>query len=383
MWAMLKLKLRLMYNNKPLYLIMIAMAVILSGVFGQSFGSYKPTVVVVGTDPSLLKMDLAVALSEKHGFKVALMSEEDAKEALMNRKVVATLKIPEGYPKKGTIEMAHWTDSIEVMQLSQVLKGLISESANVEGLADSIQTLLGDAVTIDKGQVKALYENKFESEKPLDLKMTVVESDYAGYSQNLQALVGMTIFFLTYSVLFTVGDILEDQRLKTMNRFIVSPVKRWHVLLANFIPGVLVGFVQMVVMVLSGKFLFGIDWGSNVASVLLIGLVYVFAIAALSLFVVSIVRTMSQLGALSPVILTGMAMIGGCMWPIEVVSSKVLLFLSNFTPHRWAISAITKTVQTGVLSTDAFKAIGIMLAMGLLLFVLGERILYKKSQSAL
>lgn len=383
MWAMLKLKLRLMYNNKPLYLIMIAMAVILSGVFGNSFGSYKPTVVLVGTDPSLLKMDLAVALSEKHGFKVSLMNSEEAKEALTNRKVVATIKIPEGYPKSGVLEMGHWTDSIEVMQLNQVLQGLISDSANVQGLTRSIQKILGEGAGVSQESVKELYMSKFESERPLELKMTIVESDYAGYSQNLQALVGMTIFFLTYSVLFTVGDILEDQRLKTMNRFIVSPVKRWHVLMGNFIPGVLVGFVQMVVMVLSGKLLFGIDWGSGVPTVLLIGLVYVFAIAALSLFVVSIVRTMSQLGALSPVILTGMAMIGGCMWPIEVVSSKVLLFLSNFTPHRWAISAITKTVQTGTLSADGFKAIGIMLAMGLILFVLGERILYKKSQSAL
>lgn len=382
MWAMLKLKFRLMYNNKTLYLVMIAMAIFLSGVFGNSFGGYKPTVAVVGTDPILLKSDLMMSLANQYGYKVKLMDETKAQEALSNRSVMATLKMPATYPLTGSIEMGYWTDSVEIMELTQILETQIESAANIENLQGQIATLTGDA-TLSKEQVKVTFSEHWQYKKPLTVEKIVLDSDYAGYSQNLQSLVGMTIFFLTYSVLFTVGDMLEDQRLKTMNRFMVSPVNRWHILIGNFLPGFLIGFVQMVIMVLSGKYLFGIDWGSGIPAVLMVSVTYVFAIAALSLFVVSLVRSMGQLGALSPVILTGMAMLGGCMWPLEIVTSKIMLTMADFTPHKWAMGAIINIVQTGALSTATFEAMGILIVMGLVLFVLGERILYRKSQSAL
>lgn len=382
MWAMLKLKFRLMYNNKTLYLVMIAMAIFLSGVFGNSFGGYKPTLAVVGTDPVLLKSDLMMDLANRYGYKVKLMDEEKAREALTNRSVIATLKMPSTYPLSGQIEMGYWTDSVEIMELTQLLDTQIAESANIENLQGQMIALTGDD-SFSKEMVKATFDEHWQYKRPLRVEKIVLDSDYAGYSQNLQSLVGMTIFFLTYSVLFTVGDMLEDQRLKTMNRFMVSPVKRWHILLGNFIPGFLIGFVQMVIMVFSGKYLFGIDWGSGIPAVLMISAGYVFAIAALSLFVVSLVRSMGQLGALSPVILTGMAMLGGCMWPLEVVTSKIMLTMAEFTPHKWAMGAIVNIVQTGALSETTLKAMGILLAMGIVLFVLGERILFRKSQSAL
>jgi ABC-2 type transport system permease protein len=132
-------------------------------------------------------------------------------------------------------------------------------------------------------------------------------------------------------------------------------------------------------MVLSGKFLFGVDWGMNVGLVIGIGILYIFVMTALSLLVVSIVRTTGQLGAVSPIILTGMGMLGGCMWPLEIISSKALLFLANFTPHKWAIAAIKEVVVYGAPSQTTLTAIMVLVSMGILFLGLGERVMYYKS----
>ena len=100
---------------------------------------------------------------------------------------------------------------------------------------------------------------------------------------------------------------------------------------------------------------------------------------ALSLFIVSMMKTMSQLGAVSPIVLTGMGMLGGCMWPLEIITSKVLLVLANFTPHKWALSAIEGVVIYGKIDNGTLVSVAVLLLMGIGYLVMGERVLYFKS----
>lgn len=88
---------------------------------------------------------------------------------------------------------------------------------------------------------------------------------------------------------------------------------------------------------------------------------------------------MAQLGAISPIILTGMAMLGGCMWPLEIITSKSLLMLANITPHKWAIAAIKNAVVYGKIDQDTMLSVSVLLVMGIVYLILGERVLYYKS----
>lgn len=385
MWAMLKLKFKLMRDNKTLYLIMIGMALLMAGVFsGNMGGSYKSSVAFVGDNNALLSSDLAVGLRERHAINVELMTAEEAKEAVKQRSVVAAITLPEGYPVEGTVEFLTWGETVEYFQLEQAVASEMAKGANLIALTETISDVLKSYTSENlEGVIESAYDTHWRYKRPIDFERVVLEGRFTSYAQNLQAVVGMTLFFLTYSVLFTVGDMLEDQRLRTMDRFVVSSVSRSSILAGNLIPGFFIGMVMLVVMVFAGQYLFNVAWGNAVGAVLGVGTFYVLAIAALSLLVVSVVRTMSQLGVLAPIVLTGMAMIGGCMWPLEIVSSKILLTLSQLTPHKWAMSAITQLVQTGKVTQDTYWAMGVLLAMSVVFFTIGERILYRKSRNAL
>jgi ABC-2 type transport system permease protein len=366
MWAMLKLKIRLMKDNRILYIIMLGMGLLLAAVFGDVFasGDYLPSVAWVNEAGVIEDSELAYRIGETGDFAVVPMDLPSAYEAVENGDVIAAVN------RTGTgLELIALRESLEVMQLQRALEAQQLQSASVEKLKAAVMTVLEvgseSSETMDQAAVERAVQ--FEAVSTWD------------YDEDIHYTLGMTLFFVTYSVLFTVGDLLEDKRLGTMNRMLVSPVSRVSILVANLIAALTIGVLQVGIMFIAGKFLFGIAFGSQLPLMLVIAVIYLFTITALSLFVVSIVRNMSQLGALSPIVLTGMGMLGGCMWPLEIIDSKALLFLADLTPHHWALSSIERLSIHGVPDSSTWFAIGVLFLMGIVYLVLGERVLYLKS----
>jgi ABC-2 type transport system permease protein len=139
----------------------------------------------------------------------------------------------------------------------------------------------------------------------------------------------------------------------------------------------LLGFAQISIILLAGKYLFNIHWGDNIGILLAISASYILTFTCLGLFLSSIVKSYDQLGALSPIILVSTAMLGGCMWPIELITNKGLLILSRITPQRWALSAMEAIAMRGDAPSSAIPAILVLLGMSLIYFLLGLRIMKK------
>jgi ABC-2 type transport system permease protein len=85
---------------------------------------------------------------------------------------------------------------------------------------------------------------------------------------------------------------------------------------------------------------------------------------------------MSGLSAIAPILLTGMGMIGGCMWPLEIINSKVLLFMANLTPHKWALESIENLIITGEIQ---IKSVLIILFMGIGYLFVGSFVYKRKT----
>jgi ABC-2 type transport system permease protein len=112
---------------------------------------------------------------------------------------------------------------------------------------------------------------------------------------------------------------------------------------------------------------------------LLVVAAFVFCVASMGMMLSNFVSTMGQLSAITPVILTGTSMLGGSFWPLEIVTSKVLLFLSLLTPQRWAIQAIEKIAIHNYGFTDIAFNILILVGMGVVYLGLGTYLLNKKA----
>ncbi len=137
------------------------------------------------------------------------------------------------------------------------------------------------------------------------------------------------------------------------------------------------GFVQMAIVLIAGQYLFNIDWGENLMGIFAVVLSFIFAISSFGLLLSNVVKTMGQLGAISPIVITGTAMLGGCMWPLEIVNSKLLLTLSDFTPQKWAMVGMKNLAMYDMALSSIVKPIGILVLMGTIFLALGIYLLDK------
>lgn len=387
MKALLSLKVRLMKDNFGLYVVMIVMSLVIAGVFGNSMGgTYKPTLAVINTNTSVEVSDLLAKLSNTYDFNIKLTSSEEGVDLLSNRKVDMLLRFSSDFlDEPGGVEIMQLKSSVESFQLTNILNNEIELIKNERELANKITNVLALInPSIDNAQlskaVKISFADQWQSKRPISVQTQVFETnDAITATMDAHYMIGMTLFFVTYSLMFTVGDILEDKRLHTYDRMMVAPVSRLQILLSNLVGAMLIGCFQIGLMIFSGNMLFNINWGSNLTLIIGIGFLYIFVVTAMSLFVVSLVKTSGQLGAVSPIVLTGMGMLGGCMWPLEIITSKALLFLADLTPHRWAMSAMKEAVLYGQINNKITTAMGILTMMGIVYLLLGERLMYMKS----
>jgi ABC-2 type transport system permease protein len=87
----------------------------------------------------------------------------------------------------------------------------------------------------------------------------------------------------------------------------------------------------------------------------------------------SVVKTHGQLSTISPILLTSTSMLGGAMWPLEIVQSKILLFLASLTPQKWAIEGMERIVMYGGGLSDILPNIAVLCLMTTIFFIIGVK----------
>jgi len=128
-------------------------------------------------------------------------------------------------------------------------------------------------------------------------------------------------------------------------------------------------------LLLCGKYVLKVDWGNSMPGVLLVSAAFVFAVTSLGLMLSSFIKTQGQLGTLAPIVLTSTSMLGGCMWPLEIVNNKALLFLAELTPQKWAMQGIEGIASQGLGFNSAIFPTIVLLIMGIIYFTIGVKIL--------
>ncbi|MBT2581619.1 ABC transporter permease [Planococcus sp. ISL-109] len=167
------------------------------------------------------------------------------------------------------------------------------------------------------------------------------------YDGELQLLFGMTLFFVIYTIMFSLVRIVDEKRTGTWSRMIISPATKWQIYLGHLGYSFLIGFSQISLIFLLFRFAFGFDLGEHFWLLILIAACYTFSIVALGLLIMSLITKPQQLGAVIPIIATGMAMVGGAFWPTELVSNEVLLTIAKVLPITYGLEALKSVAVYG------------------------------------
>ena len=120
-------------------------------------------------------------------------------------------------------------------------------------------------------------------------------------------------------------------------RLLAAPRHTWESFLMLGVGPAQQMIAQAVFLILSARLFFGVHWGDSMGVLLITSAVICLGVAIV-LFMATVFRTQQQAVSLGPWIGVALGMLGGCMWPLEIVPPlmKTIAWLS---PASWAMDA--------------------------------------------
>ena len=164
---------------------------------------------------------------------------------------------------------------------------------------------------------------------------TVVEPAIL-YNPNLETsafiVPGLVGVILTMTmVMLTAMAIARERERGTLEQLIVSPLRRSELIVAKILPYVTMGYVQMTLILLLGRFIFGAPFRGSVALLYLLAFVFIAANLAVGLFFSTLAKTQQQAMQMSFFFLLPNILLSGFMFPWEAMP-RAAQFLSQVLP---------------------------------------------------
>lgn len=387
MLSIIKLRLLRLRNEITVFILMTVMAFGFTAIFGASFKEFRPTVLVVDEDKSSYSEAFANELKTNKGFEFSDSDMKGAAAEVEEGKVLAALVIQKGFGEgiKGgehvSLGVMKVKDDTLILTLQKLASGITLKMAGGVRISDiTADFILARKPEVNRQAITASsYQSVMEAWKykqPMEVTASTAETGSSSSYNNLKhSMIGFSLFFSMYTMVFGIGTILNDRQYKTWQRMLISPVSKASILGGSMVVAYITGAIQIGVLILGGKYLLGIDWGSSIPGVLMVAGAFVFTVTAMGLLLSGVVKTHGQLAAITPVVLTSTSMLGGCMWPLEIVNNKLLLFLAKLTPQMWAVQGMESIASKGMGFEAAIFPTLVLLAMGALFFAAGVKVM--------
>jgi ABC-2 type transport system permease protein len=168
------------------------------------------------------------------------------------------------------------------------------------------------------------------------------------------------VLFVFINTLVAAWGLPADRARGLTRRAFAAPTFAAAVLLGEWLYRLMVALLQAGLIVVVGALLFGVDWGDP-AAITAIVLLFALASTGASILLGSLARTPEQVTGIAPPLGIGLGMLGGCMWPLEIVG-PTMRAIGHATPHAWAVGAFTEVVGAGAGLSDIATELGALAA---------------------
>ena len=247
------------------------------------------------------------------------------------------------------LEFSKGMSTAQISILSLVSSGAISEEELTE---------LGEE--IGRQSVEESVDDHLLSLNALLESSSLEEFSFLDYMA-----ASMAILFMMFSMTSSTRTILVEREEGTLPRMLVSPTKRAGVLGGKMLGAYLNGVLQMLVLILAGRLLFGINWG-NPLGVLLVTLTLVGAACGWGLLVASFARSAGQASAIGMAINLTFAALAGNFLPRSAYP-LIIQKIGLITPNAWGLESYSQLIN-GAAFSEVLGSILALLGMTLILF---------------
>jgi ABC-2 type transport system permease protein len=182
---------------------------------------------------------------------------------------------------------------------------------------------------------------------------------------------GMMVFYAFYTGTSTAQSILREEEERTLPRLFTTPTSQATILTGKLMAVVFTVLVQVTVLLVAAKLIFGIQWG-DYRLLALIAAGTVTTASSFGIFVTSFLKNVKQGGVLFGGVLTVTGMLG--MISIFALNSpgaaRMGDTVSLLVPQGWAVRGLMQTINSEPFTNVLITAL-VLLAWSITFFIVG------------
>lgn len=158
----------------------------------------------------------------------------------------------------------------------------------------------------------------------------------------------MSTILMLVSAMMTSISIAREKELGTMEILLVSPLRPWQIILGKVAPYLILSFINALVIVGMGRFVFGVPVLGSFALLMAESILFIFMALSLGIFISTVSNSqqvammLSMFALMLPTIL-----LSGFIFPIRNMPLP-LQVISNIIPPKWFIVILKNIMLKGV-----------------------------------
>ncbi len=159
---------------------------------------------------------------------------------------------------------------------------------------------------------------------------------------------GILGIILTMTMLMiTSMAIVRERERGTLEQLIVTPMRSWELMLGKIIPYITVGYVQLTLGLLVGKFIFRVPMRGSMTLLYVLTLLFIVATLAWGILISTMAKTQTQAMIMSIFGLLPSILLSGFVFPREGMP-RFFQVISNILPLTWFLQITRGIMLKGV-----------------------------------
>jgi ABC-2 type transport system permease protein len=350
-WRLALNDLRLTARDRPAAFWLLLFPAVMMWLFGAmgggGDGSTAISLDVVDGDGGWIAREFVDELRSDQIRMRELSPEESA--AAEDR--VRTLVIPEGFTE-GVLSGHQQVVRLEKEPDSNESYGIAAEVHVTRAIVRTLGRLVelgGDGPMLTREAMRARDRFRELRDRPRLVSLAVTTAGHgqitpSGRAQSVPGILTFSVLMMTliYGAVF----LTMEKDCGMLRRQAILPISRRTLFLGKLAGRLLIAGVQIVLLVLCGRFLFGVSWGDSPVGLVLVLVCYASAVAGLATLLGALLRTAAQASSVGWILAMIMASLGGCWWPSEVMP-RWLWTAAHAMPTAWAMDAFHSLISFG------------------------------------
>ena len=170
---------------------------------------------------------------------------------------------------------------------------------------------------------------------------------------------GWAMQFLLFALSGAATALFYERDHGIFHRILAGPVSRAQILWSKFIYGVSIGLLQLIILFVAGRILYGIDIENHFGLLVVMCIFAAGACTSFGMLLASLTSTQEAASGLATFVILLMCAVGGAWFPVTLMPEFIQQF-SKLTLVYWAMEGFSQVLWAGASFREVLPILGIL-----------------------